>query len=415
MLKNINFFKNFFIEQGLTKDLADFLNMLILLFILGFVIYFSHRITRLIILKMFTLFASRTKTSFDNLLIDNGAPRHFATLVPLFLTMKLFPIVFHDYPNLDSFILVILKIYTIFIFIWIFRSVFRSLEAYFKMDKRLKDKPIDSYIQVFMLFVWAVGIGLVFAVLTGISLLTFFTTLGAASAILLLVFKDTIMGLVASIQVAVNDSVRIGDWITMDKYEADGDVMEINLSTVKVQNFNKTITYIPTHALMTDAFTNWRGMQESGGRRIKRSILIKAKSIHYLVPEEVESLKKIQLIESYIKEREVEIESYNDLNNADKSVLINGRNLTNIGVFRKYVQTLIEEHPGISNDMTMMVRQLAPTSQGIPLEVYAFSADTRWANYEFIMGDIFDHILAALPYFNLELYELDVNLPDLKE
>lgn len=410
-----HFFRDYFIEQGVSTSFATFFNMLALLLLLGFLIYLSHRVTRLVIIKVFTAFSNRTKTNFDNLLVSYKAPKYVASLIPLFLTMKLLPIVFQDYPNLNAFILIVLKIFTIFILIWIFRSVLRTLEAYFKLDPRLNDKPIDSYIQVFMLFLWAVGIGLVFAVLTGISLMTFFTTLGAASAILLLIFKDTIMGFVASVQVAVNDSVRIGDWITMEKYHADGDVIEINLSTVQVQNWDKTITYLPTHALLTDAFTNWRGMQESGGRRIKRSILIKAKSIRYLEPEEVEELKKIQLISNYLTTRQEDIKKFNSTNSIDKSLLINGRNLTNIGVYRKYVQTVIENHSGINKDLTMMVRQLQPTAKGIPLEIYAFSSDKRWANYEYIMSDIFDHVLAALPYFNLELYELDLGSTEVKE
>ncbi|MFA7447155.1 MAG: mechanosensitive ion channel domain-containing protein [Weeksellaceae bacterium] len=410
-----HFFRDYFIEQGVSNSFATFFNMLALLLLLGFLIYLSHRVTRLVIIKVFTAFSNRTKTNFDNLLVSYKAPKYVASLIPLFLTMKLLPIVFQDYPNLNAFILIVLKIFTIFILIWIFRSVLRTLEAYFKLDPRLNNKPIDSYIQVFMLFLWAVGIGLVFAVLTGISLMTFFTTLGAASAILLLIFKDTIMGFVASVQVAVNDSVRIGDWITMEKYHADGDVIEINLSTVQVQNWDKTITYLPTHALLTDAFTNWRGMQESGGRRIKRSILIKAKSIRYLEPEEVEELKKIQLISNYLTTRQEDIKKFNSTNSIDKSLLINGRNLTNIGVYRKYVQTVIENHSGINKDLTMMVRQLQPTAKGIPLEIYAFSSDKRWANYEYIMSDIFDHVLAALPYFDLELYELDLGDPKGKE
>lgn len=401
-------FRDYFIEKGLSSQFATFFNTLVLFLILCFLIYISHRVARVVIVKVFTAFANRTHIKFVDLLLSHKAPRYIASLIPLILTTKLLPVVFQDYPSLEAFGLVVLKVFTILLLIWIFRSILQTLEDYFKLDSRLKDKPIDSYIQVFMLFLWAVGIGLIFAVLTGISLMTFFTTLGAASAILLLLFKDTILGLVASIQIAVNDSVRIGDWITMEKYDADGTVIEINLSTVQVQNFDNTITYLPTHTLMNDAFTNWRGMQESGGRRIKRSILIKAKSIHYLDPEQVEELKKIQLISDYLTTRQEEVQKFNSTHSIDKSLLINGRNLTNIGVYRKYVQTVIENHSGINKDLTMMVRQLAPTPQGIPLEIYAFSSDKRWANYEYIMSDIFDHVLAALPYFDLELYELDL-------
>lgn len=299
-----------------------------------------------------------------------------------------------------------LKVYGILLTIWIVRSVLRSLESYFKTLPRLRDKPIDSYIQVVMLFVWVIGAASILATIIDLSFLKFFTTIGAASAILLLIFKDTILGFVASIQVAINDTLRIGDWITMEKYGADGDVIEINLSTVQVQNFDMTITNIPTYAIISESFKNWRGMQSSGGRRIKRSILIKSKSVHYLTDDEIENLKKIELISAYLTTKQNELLDYNTSNKVDKSTLINGRNLTNLGVFRKYIQTYIERHSGINKDMTIMVRQLEPTAQGIPLEIYAFSSDKRWVNYEYIMSDIFDHVIAAISYFDLEMFEL---------
>ena len=300
----------------------------------------------------------------------------------------------------------LLKVYGIILTVWIIRSILKTFESYFKTLPRLKDKPIDSYIQVVMLFVWIIAIASCLAVVINLSFIKFFTTLGAASAILLLIFKDTILGFVASIQVAVNDSVRIGDWITMEKYGADGDVIEINLSTVQVQNFDMTITHIPTFALISDSFKNWRGMQSSGGRRIKRALILKAKSVHYLTPEHIEKLKKIHLITEYLNTRQKDIDTYNSNNNIDKSTLINGRNLTNIGVFRKYLNNYIQNHSAINKDMFIMVRQLAPTAHGLPLEIYAFSSDKRWENYEYIMSDIFDHALAAVPYFDLEVFEL---------
>ena len=406
MIDYTHFFCDYFSELGLSDGMVKFLNMFTLLLILCVVIFISDFVSRKILVQAFTNFAKRSKTNFDDLLVSHRAPKNIAHLVPLFLTIKLFPGVFYDYPQFARFILVILKIYAVLLTIWILRSVLRTLESYFKTLPKLRDKPIDSYIQVVMLFVWITGFGLCFVLLTGVPLWTFFTTLGAASAILLIIFKDTILGFVASIQVSINDSVRIGDWITMDKYGADGDVIEINLATVQVQNFDMTITHIPTYALLSDSFKNWRGMQNSGGRRIKRSILIKAKSIHYLSDESIEKLKHIQSINEYLTQRDQDIKTYNKSNNADKSVLINGRNLTNFGVYRKYIQLYIENHPGINKDMTIMVRQLAPTSQGMPLEIYAFSNDKRWENYEYIMADIFDHIIAAVPYFELEIFEL---------
>ena len=256
-----------------------------------------------------------------------------------------------------------------------------------------------------MIFAWLAGFMSAIAIITGIPFFTFLTGLGAASAVIILVFRDTIMGFVASIQVSINDMVRIGDWITFEKYGADGDVIEINLATVKVQNFDKTITTIPTYALISDSFKNWRGMMNSDGRRIKRAINIKLSGISYLTNDEVTKLKDIQLIKAYLETRSTDIEKYNNEVGANKNLAINGRNLTNIGVFRKYIQTYIEKHSAINKDMTIMVRQLAPTSQGLPIEIYAFSNDKRWVNYEYIMADVFDHALAALPYFNLEVFE----------
>jgi miniconductance mechanosensitive channel len=256
-----------------------------------------------------------------------------------------------------------------------------------------------------MIFAWVLGGLAIFAILTETTIWKFFTALGAASAIILLIFKDSILGLVASIQVSINDMVRIGDWITFDKYGADGDVVEISLATVKVQNFDKTITTIPTYALISDSFKNWRGMQESGGRRIKRPILISQKSIRFLTDQDVDELKKIERVRPYLIDRMDKIKTHNESHEVDKSLAINGRNLTNFGVYRKYIQEYLEQHPAVHKGMTLMVRQLQPEPHGIPLEIYVFSSDKRWENYEYIMADIFDHLLAALPFFGLEVFE----------
>jgi miniconductance mechanosensitive channel len=257
-----------------------------------------------------------------------------------------------------------------------------------------------------MIFAWVIGLLSAFAIITGIPFLSFITTLGAASAIIILVFRDTILGFVASIQVSINDMVRIGDWITFEKYGADGDVIEINLSTVKVQNFDKTITTIPTYALISDSFKNWRGMEDSEGRRIKRALNIKLDSVKYLTANQIDKLKKVDIISDYLSHRQSDIDNYNTEHNINKELMLNGRNLTNIGVFRKYIETYVENHSAVNKDMMIMARQLAPSTQGIPLEIYAFSSDKRWQNYEYIMSDIFDHIIAAVPYFDLETFEL---------
>jgi Small-conductance mechanosensitive channel len=221
----------------------------------------------------------------------------------------------------------------------------------------------------------------------------------------MLMFKDSIMGFVASIQVTTNDIVRLGDWVTVPKYGADGDVIEINLTTVKVQNFDKTITTLPTYSLISDSFQNWRGMQASGGRRIKRSIIIKQSSIRYIPEEEIPLFKRIQGITRYIEERQAEIQDHNRKIGADRSIPVNGRNLTNAGLFRKYAEWYLQNHPGTHKDMTLMVRQLAPTENGLPFELYVFTNTTQWVAYEYIMADIFDHLIAAVPYFDLQIFE----------
>lgn len=404
------FFYDLFVASNMTITAAKYLNMLCLVIGLIIVILITDFIARKVLVNAFTKFAKKSKTNFDNLLVNHKAPRNIAHLVPLFLTIELFPVVFYDFPQFEKYILIILKVYAVILTVWIIRSILKTFESYFKTLPRLKDKPIESYIQVVMLFVWITAVASCLAVVINLSYLKFFTTLGAASAILLLIFKDTILGFVASIQVAINDTVRIGDWITMEKYGADGDVIEINLSTIQIQNFDMTITSIPTYALISDSFKNWRGMQASGGRRIKRSILLKAKSIHYLTDEKIEKLKKIELITNYLNTKQADLKKFHESKNTDKSLLINGMNLTNVGVFRKYMQTYIENHSAINKDMFIMVRQLAPTPQGLPLEIYCFSSDKRWENYEYIMSDLFDHALAAVRYFDLEIYELNTNI-----
>ncbi|PQB06714.1 mechanosensitive ion channel protein MscS [Polaribacter filamentus] len=400
---------DYLLTTGMGILAAKYLNMIVLVIVLLISAVFIDFIIRKIIVQLFTQFASRTKTNFDNLLVQNKAPRNIAHIIPLLIVLQLTPSVFIDFTYFGNIIQKGLQVFTIILFLWVARSLLNTLKDYFKSLPRLNDKPIDSYIQVFMIFAWVVGVLSAFAIITGIEFIKFITTIGAASAVIILIFKDIILGFVASIQVSINDMVRIGDWITFEKYGADGDVTEINLSTVKVQNFDKTITTIPTYALISDSFKNWRGMESSEGRRIKRSLSIKLDSIHYLSKNELNSLKKIQLISTYLQTRQSDIDTYNKNNTINKELLLNGRNLTNIGVFRKYVETYIENHSGTNKEMMIMVRQLAPGTQGIPLEIYAFSSDKRWKNYEYIMADIFDHIIAAVPYFNLELFELPSN------
>jgi len=400
----INLLKDYLIETGLSEFTAKYINIVVVLIILGGFAYLLDRILRKIIVKLFTLFSEKTKTTFDDFLVQSKFPRYTAHIIPLVLIKLTFPVIFYELPFWFEVFTVAINVYGIILIVKIIRSVLRSTKNYLRTKEHYADKPLESYMQVILIFLWGIAGMFVVYELTGKDVLSL-ASLGAASAILLLIFKDTILGFVASIQVSVNDIVRIGDWITFSKYGADGSVIDINLATVRVQNWDNTFTTIPTYALISDSFQNWRGMQESGGRRIKRSIFIKQSSIKYLTPEKMEELKKIQLVKNYIEHRQLEIDRHNKRVEADKDVLINGRNQTNFGVFRKYLDSTLRNNTGVNNDMMIMVRQLQPTPQGIPLEIYCFSTDKRWENYEAIMSDVFDHVIAAVPYFDLELFE----------
>jgi miniconductance mechanosensitive channel len=401
---------NYLQNIGLSTDAAQQLNAILLTVGLIIFVLIIDFITRKILLQVFTRFAGKSKTSFDDFMITNRVPRSISHILPLIVALKIVPLIFIHYPDIEVLTDKGLRLFGIILTLWIVRSLLHTFKDYFKTLPNLKDKPIDSYIQVFMIFAWVTGFVLALALITNTPVWQFLTALGATSAVLILVFKDTIMGFVASIQVSVNDMVRIGDWITFEKFGADGDVIEINLATVKVQNFDNTITTIPTYSLISDSFKNWRGMTNSGGRRIRRALIIKQTSIHFLTTKEIDQLKKIELISKYLKTREKDINNYNSKKNVNKEILINGRNLTNIGVFRKYLDVYIRKHSAINKEMMIMVRQLAPTSQGIPIEIYAFSRDKKWENYEYIIADIFDHALAATCFFNLELFELPSNI-----
>ncbi len=392
------------------EGLAAYLNLFLLLIGVLVIVFILDLFIWKVLRALSVRLARKSKNNFDNFLVANQVPRYVAHVVPLTILLEFVPVAFIDFDYAEGIAMKIIKILFVLLILLIFRKFFRSVNGYLKTRANFKDKPIDSYIQVFMIFAWAVGLLTIFAVITDTTVWAFFTALGAASAVILLIFKDSILGFVASIQVSINDMVRIGDWITFEKYGADGDVIEISLATVKVQNFDMTITTIPTYALISDSFKNWRGMQVSGGRRIKRSLIISQKSIRFLTDEDIEALKKIQLVEAYITNRGEQINSYNESNNINKELLVNGRNMTNFGLFRKYVTNYLQNHSAINKNMTLMVRQLQPTPQGIPLEIYAFSSDKRWENYEYVMADIFDHLLAALPYFFLEVFELPVSL-----
>lgn len=351
-------------------------------------------------------FIKKSKNNWDNKLLENKVQVHLSRFILVVISQQLLPFIFMGFPSFTAILTKFLGILLIFTVYGILNALLKTSRDILRSSKAFVDKPVDSYLQVLQIFLIFVVGTLIVSVITGNSPWSFLVSLGAASAILMLVFKDTILGFVASIQVSANDSVRVGDWIEMPKYGVDGDILQINLNNVRIQNWDKTIVTIPTYTLLSDSFKNYRGMQESGGRRIKRSINIKISTIRYLSNEEIQELKKIALLAPYIEKREKEIKEYNTQNKVDPTVLVNGRRMTNIGLFRAYIKAYAVQNPDIHQQLTLLVRQLAPHEHGLPLELYMFTKGTQWSFFEDTMSDIFDHLFAAIKYFDLEVFEL---------
>ena len=402
-------------KLDLGETISSYLSLAINIFILSVLAYVIYLIFSYILVRTMIILARKTKTKFDDLLVSNKTAKYIAHLIPLLFIYKSVPIILENFVYWESIFGKLVEIYIVLLSLWIIKTIFNALRDHLKQNPRYSDKPIDSYIQVIMIVLWIFAFIFVVSKIFDVKTGTMLGTFGAVSAIIILIFRDTILGFVASVQVSLNDMVRIGDWITFDKFGADGDVIEINLATVKVRNFDNTTTTIPTYSMISDSFRNWRGMLNSDGRRIKRHILIKASSIRFLDVNELQDLKKIQLISNYINLRQTEIDKFNKTHQVDKSVLINGRNMTNFGVFRKYITQYLSQYPGLNKDMILLCRQLQPTPQGVPLEIYTFSNDKRFENYEYIMADIFDHVFASIRYFDLEIYEMPSGKNDFVE
>nr|WP_283103397.1 mechanosensitive ion channel domain-containing protein [Shewanella aestuarii] len=346
----------------------------------------------------------RSSVTWDDIFIRFKMFERLAMLVPLLILDFLLPIVLTEHQVLSLFIDRTLSALLVFLII---RAIYAGLNAVNEIaDVKMINRrlPVKSFVQLTKLFLFFIGLIVIIAVLTSQSPVYFFSGLGVATGFVMLVFRDTILGFVAGIQLAANRMVSKGDWIQMDKYGADGAVEDVTLTTVKVRNWDNTITMIPAYALVSDAFKNWRGMSESGGRRIKRSINIDVNSIKFLSDDEKNRLSKVNYLKAYLPQKLSEITAANQLI-SDLEMPVNGRRLTNIGTFRIYLQEFLRQHPKIHKEMTLMVRQLAPTTEGLPIELYIFTNDTRWAYYEEIQADIFDHIFAVLPEFELQAFQ----------
>ena len=362
-------------------------------------------LARRFILRFVGAYVKRSRNKYDDVFQENKVFRSLAHLVPATIIWNALPWIF-DEANFD--LTWLRKGITIYMIIMIMVMISRFLKAlaYIGLkSERFEGKPVNSYIQVFTLVNYILGTVIILSLVIGKSPIAILTAFGAATAVLLLIFRDTILGLVASIQISANDMVRLGDWVSMDKYGADGDVTEINLTTVKIRNFDKTITTVPTYAFISDSFKNWRGMQSQGVRRIKRSINIDINSVEFVDEKWRDKYAGYQIISEFIKERQSDIEKYNQENKIDTLELINGRHMTNIGVFRRYALNYLNSHPKIDQKHTVMVRQLAPGTNGVPIEIYCFSNDIAWVNYEDIQADIFDHLLAAVNHFGLRIFQ----------
>lgn len=391
---------------GGTDKITHILTTISLLLLVILVLIVMDYIFRNLLKNLFTRIISNSKTVWDDKLLQNRVLDDVSHLVLIVLAQQIVPHLFVGFVSFKSVLIKILGIAVVIAVYKLFNALLKTTRDILKTSKTFMDKPLDSYLQVVQIFLIFVTFTVSFSIVTGNSPWSFLVSLGAASAILMLVFKDTILGFVASIQVSANDSVRVGDWIEMTKYGADGTVLQINLNNVKVQNFDKTIVTLPTYALLSDSFKNYRGMQQSGGRRIKRAIHIKMSSISYVSAEEISNLKRIHLLQGFILKREKEIADYNLMNQIDQSMEVNGRRMTNIGLFRAYLEAYLKNNKDIHQEFTLMVRQLAPTEHGLPLEIYAFTNGTNWVFYESVMADLFDHALSAIKYFNLEIFEL---------
>ena len=396
---------NWLEKINITGEYALYISLSIQIVILLLAAYLSFVVFRPLFLKIIQKATSKSETKWDDILLKNNFFNRIAHFFPAIVIYLFSPYIFTFGLGIGEKVAVLLEIYFVILFIKLASSFLSSLEMIYAKSEKGKRKSIKGYTQVGKILIYFFAAIIVFSIFSGGDALNIFTGLGAFAAILILVFQDAIKGLASGVQLSANDMVRIGDWVSIPKYGADGNVIEISLTTVKIQNWDKTISMIPSYALISDSFNNWRGMEESGGRRIKRAINIDVNSIHFLTEDEKSKLLEIDLISDYIQTKITELDEHNKLvKNVDKNS-INGRKLTNIGTFRKYLEEYIKTNHHINKNMTFMVRQLQSSDKGLPIEIYAFSKVQSWVEYEAIQSDIFDHIFSALQTFNLRIFQ----------
>jgi len=400
MMKYIN---NMLRDNNVNDKLIGYLSYVILVFAIVIICLIVNFIAKNIVLKIFAKVILKNKYTWDDILLKRKVFSRLANILPGIIVYLFAPA--FDNNNLSDLIHRGAVIYIMIVATIIMNSLLNGLNDIYSTYPISKIRPMKGLFQVVkIVFYIVIGI-VIIGTLMDQNPLVLLSGIGALAAVFSFVFKDTILGFIAGIQLTSNDMLRIGDWIEIPKYGADGDVIDITLNTVKVQNFDKTIVTLPAYALVTDAFKNWRGMAEFGGRRIKRSISIDVNSIVFCTEEMIEKYKKIEYISDYINEKETEILLQNQLQEIDVENRVNGRHMTNIGTFRMYIQQYLQQHSNLMKDMPLMVRQLAPTENGLPLEIYAFTDVTDWTNYELIQADIFDHIVSIAEEFDIRIFQ----------
>jgi miniconductance mechanosensitive channel len=397
--------RDFLIERGLLGyQLEAFYSTTAFLVLAAGCFIFWH-LSRLLFIGVVQRMVTKTKSNWDDYLFDHKVFRTLSLVVIAYILESAAPFVFVSFPITGKLALMAAQLYVVLAWMFAVNAILNAIASILSDSSKYRDKPIRSYKQVGKIVFYLLGIVWMVSIVIGQSPVYIFTGLGAVTAVLVLIFRDPILGFVASVQMSAIDLVRLGDWITVDKYGADGIVIEINLTTVKVKNWDNTVTLVPSYALVSDSFKNWREMKASEGRRIKRHLNIQISSIRFVDDSLLERLMKIERIQTYLAEKKEEIAQFNRSQGVDKAVLLNGRHLTNIGVFRIYATAYIKDFDHIQKGLTCMVRQLQSTEHGLPLEIYAYTSEKEFEGFESITADLFDHLLAAAPYFDLEIHQ----------
>ncbi|MBI9105860.1 MAG: mechanosensitive ion channel [Spirochaetales bacterium] len=395
----------FFTGIGLTDFYAILCSTLALalaVILLSFIIDF---IAKKILLSIIGKVITKTSTKWDDVLLESGFFARLARIIPVIVLYFSLPLIFRRFDTAEIFLQRILLSCLIAVIIAAINSFITAINIIYSGYEISRNRPIKGYLQIVKIIIGIMGIVLIIANLLNKSALGLLSGIGAMSAVLMLIFKDSILGLVAAIQLSGNDMIRIGDWVSIPDHGADGDVVDIKLQTVSIQNFDKTIVNVPIYSLISSSFKNWRGMSESGGRRIKRHLNIDMNSVRFCTQDMIEKFREIDVLKDYIDSRQKEIDEDNIRGKVNTAQPVNGRRMTNLGVFRAYIAAYLKSNPVIDGSMTFLVRQLQPSDKGIPLEIYVFSSDQIWANYENIQADIFDHLLASISCFELAVYQ----------